>query len=191
MKTSISLPGMTMSSRKRALRKLRIKGAAAEWVAQLRPEYMVGARLRPCPGCERCKTGSVRYDQLPKGYTVMFEADGEFFATAASGAAWPMQRRPDGSWVKPGGVLRALATFEPHELVRIIDSGPKACEGGGVLPARKSPAYGLRRPQDWAQHDFQWPWERFTAQICRRCGLTTYPGIKAIGVCDSKRKERR
>lgn len=190
MKTSISLPGMTMSSRKRAVRKLLGNGATPEWVAQLRPEYMIGARLRPCPGCERCLSQPVRYDQLPRGYTVMIEAGSKFYATAASGAAWPMERRSDGSWLRRGGATLTLATFQPQDLVRVVDSGPKACRGTGVLPARRSGAYGLQRPEDWDQHDFQWPWERFTAQICRRCDLSTYPGIKAIGACDSKRKER-
>jgi len=185
-----SLVGMSQSARKRQAR--RDRAAHPDLVpANRAPFFLHGAWLQPCPGCERCLRQPVRYDRLPRGYTVMIEAGGKFYATAASGAAWPIERQVDGSWLRRGGATLTLATFQLQDLVRVVDSGPKACRGTGVLPARRSLAYGLQRPEDWDQHDFQWPWERFTAQICRRCDLSAYPGIKAIGTCYPMRKERR
>jgi hypothetical protein len=79
---------------------------------------------------------------------------------------------------------------DADNLLRSVWDRGFMCQGTGVLPARRSPAYGLRRPEDWDQHDFQWPWERFTSQICRRCDLSAYPGIKAIGTCYPMPKEK-
>ena len=46
----LSLPGMTMGARKRALRAIRATGATEAWIADLRPHWRIGERLRLCPG---------------------------------------------------------------------------------------------------------------------------------------------
>jgi hypothetical protein len=199
-----SLVGMSQSARKRQAR--RDRASHPDLVPANRASFFLhGARLRPCPGCPACRLCWVcgkaatcigRYeDPSEKPRPACDDCCGhgceDGFCDKIVEACTPGCGHRSFEYCGESGTHCDKHCVCPCRMCRDEHGPLLTCRGAGVLPARRSPAYGLQRPEDWDQHDFQWPWERFTSQICRRCDLSTYPGIKAIGTCYPMRKERR
>lgn len=107
--------------------------------AAARARYRIGERLRPCPGCPYCTVDPVPVRRLPKGYRVIFLLNGYYYATTKMRrgvAAWSVV--PDGVGWRHASFARSLVCFKGSELVTIADVGHRACDGSGVLPARRA-----------------------------------------------------
>ena len=153
--TARSLVGMSMGSRKRAVIKEMRREDHPEHGQRLdywevRAQYRIGERLRPCPGC--C---SVRYRRYKCGKcgvrgVRLWRPYGNFYRPSdnlCTACAPPLTEEGRPPWyvplvIGPQGQIRSFGArprkdMDLWNMLPISLGACSTCDGSGVLPARK------------------------------------------------------